>query len=444
MIYSRNKHMQRQPRIFIGLIEIAGHCYNLAKGFRELGCNVTFVDLTSNPNAYGSMDNHNGFLRFMQWIADHRKRSSKRRIDGFFWRSFQTILRPALFLYALCRHDIFILGHNTSFLGFWDLPILRALGKTIVYQFYGSDGRPRFMDGFFLSFPQAKNIRWLVRMVRRQRRMIRRIERWANVVISIGPQSHFQRRPFVQWLRVGFAAQPPKRTSQRDTTVASNRPIRILHCPSNPISKGTESLRRMIDEISRTHSIQWVEVIAQSNETVCNELEKCDFVVDQLYADYGMAGFATEAAWFGKPSVVGGYAVDSWLRELPASEHPPSLYCRPSELPGAIVKLIEDEEFRIRLGQKANEFVRTRWSPRDIAQKTLQLIEGNIPREWFCQPENITYCAGCGLSHEQLRETLQKMIHQCGAKALCLEDKPFLEHTLIQFANGEPFPPEAG
>jgi len=48
------------------------------------------------------------------------------------------------------------------------------------------------------------------------------------------------------------------------------------------------------------------------NHAVLEELGKCDFVIDQAFADYGMAGFATEAAWFGKTAVVGGYQSELW------------------------------------------------------------------------------------------------------------------------------------
>ena len=55
----------------------------------------------------------------------------------------------------------------------------------------------------------------------------------------------------------------------------------------------------------------------QPNSVVLEQLARCDFIIDQLYADFPMPGFATEAAWFGKPAVTAGYALDLWKRTLP-------------------------------------------------------------------------------------------------------------------------------
>ena len=86
------------------------------------------------------------------------------------------------------------------------------------------------------------------------------------------------------------------------------RLIRILHSPSSPEVKGTYLIRQAINALkAKGYPIDYVEIMGKPNTVVIAELEKCDFIVDQLYSDTPMSGFATEAAFFGKTAVVGGY-----------------------------------------------------------------------------------------------------------------------------------------
>ena len=64
------------------------------------------------------------------------------------------------------------------------------------------------------------------------------------------------------------------------------------------------------------------------------------FEIDQVYCDTPMAGFATEAAWFGKPAVVGGYGFDYLKTYVPEGMWPPSKTCHPDKIENAIESLI--------------------------------------------------------------------------------------------------------
>ena len=43
----------RPPRVFLGLTEVAGYYRNLERGFRELGIDAHFFDLSGNPWCQG-------------------------------------------------------------------------------------------------------------------------------------------------------------------------------------------------------------------------------------------------------------------------------------------------------------------------------------------------------------------------------------------------------
>ena len=50
--------------------------------------------------------------------------------------------------------------------------------------------------------------------------------------------------------------------------------------------------------------LEYVEIVGQPNDIVLAEIARSAFVIDQLYSDTPMAGFAAEAARLGKPAIV--------------------------------------------------------------------------------------------------------------------------------------------
>jgi hypothetical protein len=434
---------EHKCRIFLGLIEIAGHYRALTDAFRQLGHKATFVDMYGNRNCYESRSRNNLLLHLIDYLVMKRQKC-RGRWAGRAWRALLILLQPLLFVYAVCTHDVFILGHNTTFMGPMDLCLLKLCGKRIIAQFHGTDGRLRYIDAYFQNNAEKPDVTRLARHTRKQRRIIRSIDRWADVVVNIGPQGHLHTRPFVQWLRVGLPSsqsrQPMPSSDKRD----SGAPVRILHCPSNPIGKGTAIIRNLVAKAREIRSIEYVEVIGQPNSVVMDELRKCDFVIDQVYADYGMAGFATEAAWLGKPALVGGLAVDYWKQELCESLRPPSLYCYPKQMYEMMLKLIDDEEFRLELGRKARAFVESSWHPIKVAQKLLLALDNKLSPDWYVEAADISYIAGWGMPPERLKDIVSRMVRKHGIESLCVGDKPKVQSLFERLINGQPLPPETG
>lgn len=430
---------RKKLRIFLGMIEIAGHYRELTKGFEALGHRADFVDCFGNSNDY-SKPSPKGFLpKMLAWCA--KKRQST---QNSFWQKFWLLaakpLKYSLFPFALFRYDIFIFGHNTSFIQSLELPILKFFGKKIVFQFHGTDGRPRYMDGFYLRCNPEPNLPWLLHQTQKQQKLIARIDRWADIVINIGPQGHFHRRPYLQWLRMGLPSKPsqaPDKITQPEAQ-STGKAVRILHCPSSLAGKGTMTIRKLMEKLKATRNIEYVEITGQPNAVVQKELAKCDFVIDQLYADYAMAGFATEAAWFGKPTIVAGWAVDYWKQTLPEHQIPPSHYCYPHELYDGLCKLVDDYEYRTNLGQKARAFVESNWAPADIAQRILDALDGKLDDTWYEDPQNIDYIAGWGMPQEHIRAIIVNFVKQFGLSALGVNDHPKLLQTYKSLINSEP------
>ncbi len=432
--------MIKKPRIFIGLREIAGYFHHLKKGFDALGIDSVFVNLNGNPFQYGidrnpplinTINNFSqkiGMMFFGNWIL--------RVIWVFF---LQNIISFFLFPWALLRFNVFIFASNSTFFFFIDLLFLKLFGKKIIYVFLGSEARPVYLNGYVIKNDKLSSILIGILVTRIQKIMISIIERFADDIINIPPQAYFQTRPFISSLCIGIPHNIVTSITSSDYALNNNsggKIIRILHAPSKPEPKGTPIIRQAVQSLKRKgYAIDYVEITGRSNSEVLQELERCDFIVDETYSDTPMAVFAMEAAFAGKPAVVGSYYVNQIKNDLPAVNLPPSMFCHPDNLEAAMEKLIVDHQFREELGNKAREFVMTNWSAIKVAQNYLMLIDGDFPGEWLYDPRNIRYLHGCGLSEAKAKKIIAAFLKTGGKKSLCLSDKPALEEMFVRFSS---------
>jgi hypothetical protein len=147
-----------------------------------------------------------------------------------------------------------------------------------------------------------------------------------------------------------------------------------------------------------------------------------------------MAGFATEAAFFGKPAVVGGYYATMIREEMEEKYIPPSLFVHPDQVEAAVERMIVDLKFRLDLGKRAQEFVRANWSPKAVAEKYVRIINEDVPEDWWFDPNKIRYLQGAGLEESKVKDTVRRLIEYRGRGALQLTDKPELEQAFVDFA----------
>ncbi len=173
----------------------------------------------------------------------------------------------------------------------------------------------------------------------------------------------------------------------------------------------------------------------RTHDEVLVELRRCDFIIDEAYSDTPMSVTAAEAASFGKPTVVGGYYAADIRASIPDDLMPPSLFCHPDMIESAIDSLILDPVGRVALGARARCFVEARWSAVEVSRRYMAMIRGDVPPDWYCNPQDISYVHGCGVSAPQLRETLRRFLDAGGPRAFCLEDKPVLKARLLRMAS---------
>jgi len=427
-------------RIFIGTSEVAGYYTSLARGFKELSIPVTFFSRNDHPFQYDTQ-RYWWLLRLAKY-AQRRSSQTPRRhsLQKAFWFCLTQMAMVAVLLWAVARHDVFIFGFGESFIyGGYDLWFLKKLKKTIISNIaHGSEARPPYIDGAYQSTegtPAAPHLIYNQTVFIKKR--VERIERASDYIIGAPYSCHFLRRAFINTVVMGVPWQ-------FDTVEKEGRPgdaydaIRILHAPSHRAVKGTDTVRQVISQLkAKGYNIEFVEITGRPHQEVLQELEKCTFVVDQIYSDGLLPGFATEAAWFCRPSVVGGYGLTELRHLLQGSPLPPSQICRPTELEEAIEKLIAEPERRMQLGAGARDFITTHWSARQVAGRFARLIAGDAPPEWFIHPSRIVYLHGVGLSESNCKAQIRKVIEQYGVEALQLSHRPDLETAFVQFAGSE-------
>jgi hypothetical protein len=416
-------------RVFLGIIEVAGYYTHLQRGLEAIGVETLFLDVSGHPFQYGNQSPKNAFMRWLNCISVQRAKS-KSSLEKMFWITLQRLFLLPFFFWALTHFDVFVFGFRSSLLpNFVDLPILKLFRKRIITVFHGSDSRPPYLDGSVMAKDRGRSITECILRSRLCRYQLEQIERYADVIVCHPPSAHFHRQPFIPWLRVGIPIpikplMMPAKTERSET-------VCILHSPSHPEAKGTHRIREAIQHLqAKGHRIEFIEISGKPNVVVLDELAKCDLVIDQLYSDTPMAGFATEAAAFGKPALVGGYSsAEDW--GVSPDCIPPTEFVHPDDFELALERLVSDPDYREALGARAQAFVEERWSTSRVAERFLQLIEKDIPDDWFYDPERITNLHGACLNEARIHELVTDVIEQGGVAALQLQDKPQLEQRLV-------------
>lgn len=423
-------------KVFFGLTEVAGYYSRLLEGMETQGVQAEFITLTNHKYEYHRRAPNSLLPRLISSLL-RRERDCKFRVGSLIFRVLaRYVLRVPLFLWCLVSFDVFVFSYGFSFFSLYDLPILKIFDKKIVFQFHGSDSRPPYIDGPFLKDKEVISEQALTE-IKRKRRQIDRINRYANVIIDTPTAGHFHSRPFVNWMAIGIPSTLPQQVAcpgHRD-----DRIVRILHSPSDPMIKGTGEIRKHIEELREElepggFEIEYVEVTGRPHAEVLRELDNCDIVVDQVYADYGMPGFASEAAAYGRPVVIGGYAAPLWNREHPNDIHLPTHYVVPEEVKGVIRRLIVDPRFREESGCVHRRFVEENWTASLVAERYIRLIKGEILPSWLVDSKKILYVHGCGISEKRVRDMIRGLIDRFGNEGLQVTDKPDLVRRFEEFA----------
>jgi hypothetical protein len=419
----------KQMRVFVGFSEVANYYTNLLKGFRELELEYLFIVFGSNKRNYDG-DIKNNIIQTALIYFSKKIDTSENNVSKMVFKILHISVRVPLFFISLTRYNVFVFSYNSSFFGLYDLPILKFLNKTIVYVYHGSDSRPPYISGNYIY--EQYTLEETHKITNNLYKKNSKVEKYADYIICHTASAQFFTKPIISFLEIGLPINLEHISVEKEDV--ENKDIKILHAPSAREQKGSDIFLRIINElIDDGYSIEYEELYNVPNREVLVKLSSCDFVIDELYSDTTLAGFATEAAYFSKPAVVGGYyaEIEQYMYSNPV---PPSLYTDPDEIKSSIIKLLEDEKFRVNLGKEVKQYVNIFWTPKEVALRLIRVIEGKAPKEWFYDPCKIDYFYGWAVHKNDLKEFLNKYVGKFGEKGLFLKHNPNLKDRIMQFS----------
>lgn len=419
---NRKKH-----KIFIGPKEIAGYYTNLNKGLTELGWKVDFVEYEPHKMGYNQSKRVPFLVKIIR-LSISAQNSSKSRVFRRIHTLIQDILKWMFMLQCLLKYDVFIFGYGQSLLrSNKDLKTLRRFGKQVIMNMaHGSELRVPSMDGFIISHDGQTRPpgRELARLSARRKNRMALIEQEVNFIVGAPySSSAYATKPFINMFHLGLPYEGPA-TIDNQREDSGNKKMVVLHCPSHPFAKGTPLIREVIQKLEELGvELEYREVISRPNSEVLEELSKCDLVVDQTYSDLPLAGLATEAAWFGKPSLIAGYGLIELEKFVPFDRMPPSFRCEPGALFNKLSQLLKDPEGLAKVGQEAQSFVKTKWSALEIAKRYEQILANDVPKEWYLNPNEVFYTQGCGISNVDLKHQIKSQFDHGGLDSFVLSHR---------------------
>lgn len=434
----------KNPKILIAPVEIAGYYRNLSKAFKEINITCEYLTYSTHPFCYEGETKNPLLLRAVKHLESISHDKDKYSPLRIFLVAVRFTIITTWAILAIIKYDFFILGFGNSLAhprgGNFDLSLLRLLGKSVISNLaHGSEARPPYIDGSYCAkyvekFPKPSF--FYCHSVSSSKK-VKRFQKHSTFMIGAPfSTSHFATDKFINWFALGVPFYPPNLIDSPSNTIKPSHAIKILHSPSHPQAKGTPLILHAIQNLkNKGYEIDLVLLHGMQNDEIIKEIQNCDFVVDQIYSDTPMAGFATEAAYFGKPAVVGGYAFDYLKTFVPDGMWPPSKTCMPGEIENAIEDLIVNQEERLRIGEEAKRFVREKWNPAAVARRYGRLIEGDIPDDWWLDPNEVIYLHGAGQSEERTKENVKTMVTQFGVSSLQLGHRPDLERAFLEFAD---------
>lgn len=177
----------------------------------------------------------------------------------------------------------------------------------------------------------SQNIKKILQKIRKrvtkQFKQISFIEKYADHIIGYYFTFHFLTKKFIDYFFIGNIGILTDSKEEINTEKLKSEKIRILHAPSNPIHKGTEKIRKIIQKLKTKYPfIEYIEITSKTNKEVIENIKKCDFVIDQLYSDTPMGFLALEASIYNKPSIVGGYIWEEFTKIYPSEINTSNLF----------------------------------------------------------------------------------------------------------------------
>lgn len=273
----------KNQRILFGLYDTSNYLRNIYEETVKRGISASYIDLSPNKYSYAS-----NTKRYFWNTLYHNSTGNLRSIY------FVLALMERIYLLLLCliKYDVFIITGYTSFLHFFDLPILKLFKKKVIIISLGSDFRPTFLSGIYQDDIGIFDVKAEHNRFRRQQRKIRLIERYADEIVCHAPTGVLLQREFIPGQDLGI---PIISKWKMTTGNEKKEKIQILHSPTRPKAKGTEYIRQAISNLNTELEFEYSELIGVPHGEVMNTLSNSHILVDEVYSDTPLGTQGLEA-----------------------------------------------------------------------------------------------------------------------------------------------------
>jgi glycosyltransferase involved in cell wall biosynthesis len=338
---------RRKPRILHAPTNIAGIAGLLSRAQRDLGYDSTSVQYVAHKYAFDTD-------RTLNLQRDDNAAKKALTVGSFA-------------LDAIRHYDVFHLYFgNTLFpYPYPDLPLLRALGKRIIFHFCGCEVRNRAITLEKYSLSGCSECVSLVCLGKRHPDPAK-----ADVALVSTPELlEFVPGALLMPGPVDLQKWTPR--PPRTTPISPADPVRILHAPSDREIKGT---RHLIDAVERLkaagYPIELMMLEGIPHDEVAAFCNRADIAVDQLMIGaYGTVAIEMMAK---------GVPVVCRIREDLRPHYPsdlPILSADPDSVYHVLEDLIQHPETWPDLGQRGVDYVSREHEMHVVAARTLALYD---------------------------------------------------------------------
>lgn len=158
-----------------------------------------------------------------------------------------------------------------------------------------------------------------------------------------------------------------------------NRPIKIVHAPSDPAIKGTEEILAALETLKSTHDFELILVKGKTHDEAMTIYRDADIAIDQIRAGW-YGGFAVELMAMGKPVMCHIREADLKFVMPAMAAELPILQLRPDNLAADLASAIENADMLPELGRRSRAFVQ-RWHNPDATAAAMLALYNDPSRE---------------------------------------------------------------
>jgi hypothetical protein len=346
-----------KSRVFLGPLNTANLSNAIEEALRAEGINASFYQ-------YGNFDQ---LFNYKKGKVIFKFR------NGFFPNLFNKnttalinrLIIKLLFPYWLIKYNTFIFISPRSFLhNNQDLPILRFFSKKVYFIFAGCVERdptyeqdnPEYLCNRCLD--NKKRTLASCFKIENKKAFVQKLEKYSTKIISQDDCASFLKNKKTIWPFIPAEQPTPKDYLKK----FEEYKIRIIHFPSNPLTKMSHVIRPILEKLEQKYDN--IEIVYRSgipHKEVLKELEQSHILVDCLGAGYGVLGIEAMArgciVFTGKTGFI-----ENKFPDLP-------VVCTTSQsLLADLENIILDKKKRIRLANESIEFYKKYHTPDEIGK----------------------------------------------------------------------------